>query len=285
MNALETSGIKKPRSGSDYALHHTALNGAERRGVIAAIDTIGQSATGPMKKFISAFDRELGEIISNGRAGTLDELDAAVTELLLRSNSALLPLNRDRRDIFGFCITLCLMHGSECRVMQLGDCRAYLLEHRPDRAPAATMLTRDQNSLAMVMAVEKEYTFLSNELLELSRTLHGYWGKPDTENVRAALENSKRTVELPEPCCVFAATDGIFLPLIRGLLDLNNYRLTEEQFSLEAWLVNFLDTGGHLLHPGQWQHLVPDMIHLAEQYSAKKPRYRDDIAAATAWIE
>lgn len=285
MKPIQTSGIKRPRSGSDYALHHTTSTGTDRRAVIAAIDTIGQSATGPMKKFVAAFDRDLGEIISGKSPATLDELDGAVTDLLLRGNAGLVPLNRGKRDIFGFCITVCLIRNRECRVMQLGDCRAYLLEHQQERNPSVKMLTRDQNSLAMTMDTEKEYTFLSNELLEMSRTLHCYWGKPDIENVKSTLEHSKHTVELPNPCCVFASTDGIFLPLIRSLLDLSNYKLTQEQFSLEPWLVNFMDAGEYLLRPGQWEQLVPDMVHLAEQYAMKKPRYRDDIAAATAWIE
>ncbi len=282
MKPVQTSIVKNPRHGSDYALHHTAQTGGGRRAVIAAIDTIGQSATGPMKKFISRFDDALGKIIASE---DLASMDADVTDLILRGNAELAPMNRDKRDIFGFCITVCIIRNRECRLMQLGDCRAWLLEHQPGQNPAAKLLTRDQNSLAMTLETEQEYTFLSNELLELSRTLHGYWGKPDQENAKNMLEGSKRTIELPERCCLFVSTDGIFLPLIRALLDLGNYKLTQEQFSLEPWLANFLDTGEYLIRPGQWQQLVPEMIHLAERYTMRKPRYRDDMAAVTAWIE
>lgn len=285
MKPVQTAETRKPRSGSDYALQHTAQIGEDRVAILAVLDTIGQAPTGPMKKFIGRFDDALGEIMRGFAPVTLEAMEATVTDLILQGNAELVPMNREKRDIFGFCITVCIIHNRECRIMQLGDCRAWLMEHQPGGNPSAKMLTRDQNSLAMVMEAEGEYTFLSNELLELSRTLHFYWGKPDQDSVKAALEKSKRAFQLSERCCLFLSTDGVFLPLIRGLLDLSNYKLTREQFSLEPWLVNFLDTGEYLIRPGQWQQLAPEMIHLAERYTARKPRYRDDMAAVTAWIE
>ena len=196
----------------------------------------------------------------------------------------------EKRKPIGFCLAMALTYGNKLQCKWLGDCRIYHLRPNsdPGKRPHVTLLTVDHNRLHDVMKTEETYTFLKNEMTELSRSLTLYLGKPEQGTIDSFLkEKQQNIIEIQPRDCILLLTDGTYLPLIRSMLDMSHFQLTNEQFILEKWFTNFLHEGIFFQSgnsPDRWREIIPELIQAVEKYTGRKTRYKDDIAAITLHV-
>jgi hypothetical protein len=134
------------------------------------------------------------------------------------------------------------------------------------------------------MQEEDTYVFLKNEMQELSRTLSTFWGVPNQEAAEATLDNNIVYRDLLPGDCVMLITDGVFIPILRSLLDKANFRLHRKQFYLEPWLTEMIANGGYM-DGRSCRDLLPDVVDRARHYASRKSRYQDDIAGIAVHLE
>lgn len=243
-----------------------------------------------MRRFLHRLKRDFKASCLENVAPDIAAMDKQISEFISTQNRAIWEENDPAPDRpIGFCMAMAMVCNRMVRCKWLGDCRIYHI--RPPRDAGGRivvkLLSHDQNMLCRNIEENESYTFLKNEMTELSRTLLLYWGKPEQLIVQQTLSEQSQETELAPRDLLLLLTDGLFLPLIRAKLDLSNYNLTKDEFTLEEWLSSFLERGAFFdpSRADRWQEVVPALMETTEQYTGRKTRYRDDMAAVVMRLE
>lgn len=123
---------------------------------------------------------------------------------------------------------------------------------------------------------------MQNELSQLSRHLSSYWGMANEKMIEEIFEEEVKHIELNAGEVLLFLTDGIYLPIVRSLMDQTNYHLSVDDYYLEHWLEEFIRSAGYTnseKKDKRIEDLLPDLADYCTQYTANRKRYRDDIAA------
>ncbi len=286
-HAFEYKVFRHPRHGSDYSLLAEERGRDHHSAAVAILDTIGEPRTSQLKKAVRLLEQRMQALVSDA-AGDVDAMAAALRAALLEGNQLIPTLNTHQESILGFCITAGVLVDGVFRCFWLGDSRAYYVAPppTPKANPVVRWLTADHNQLSLELIKAGEYTFLQSETLELSKSLTMYWGKPNQDQVAAALAQQGAEVVLAPGSALLLFTDGVHLPIVRALLDQLHFKLTPAQFSLEDWLARFLKKGGYLdaaENPSGWERIMPQLARFSDRYTAHKPHYRDFMAGVTIY--
>jgi len=282
---IESAKYKRPRFGSDYNICCTSGKNESARSIAMVLDTIGHDPIKNLRRFLRTVQSDINKTCRDEAHTDLSELHDAVLPHIIAHNEHIWSKNpMEKRKPVGFCLAMALIYGNKLRCKWLGDCRIYHLRPNsdPGKPPHVTLVTVDHNRLQEVMKKEETYTFLKNEMTELSRSLTLYWGKPEQTIIETVLkEQQQAVIEIQPRDCILLLTDGAYLPLVRSMLDLSHFQLTNEQFILENQFSEFLYKGGYIQPENgsdRWKEIIPDIIQSVEKYTGRKSRYKDDIA-------
>ncbi len=277
--AWNTAELKYPRRGSDFTIWAPSDGG----GVAVILDLIGQTASWGLKRHVTRIERDLDRLAQVWTDLPPDDAGSAFREWILSTNAEIHEVvsREDARnpEPGGFSMAAAFIQHGHGHVHWLGDCRAY----RVDTAgPACELLTRDHNKLQTVMTDQTDFAFLQNEMQEFSRSMHYYWGHPDQERIRKVLADQPGPSALTASQGLLLLSDGMFLPIVRSLLDLNCFRLSEHDFRLDEWMGRFLGSGDYF-NPEEpretpWEDVLNELADFTRRYTNRKARYRDDMA-------
>lgn len=288
MMHIEFETFKRPVFGSDYHVSCTRRLDDHSRTVTMVLDTIGHHPIRHVRRFLRSVRADAARICADESHGNLEDMDQALTERILAHNEYIWrnnPMENSRPA--GFCLATAVGFGNTLRCKWLGDCRVYHLrpDPTPGNPPAVTLLSTDHNRLYELVATEGTYTFLKNEMTEMSRSLTLYWGKPEQPLIENILtQQQQATIEMQPRDCVVLLTDGGFLPLVRSAMERSHFKLTKEQFRLEDILATFIDKEQFFQADAaadRWREIVPAIMRSIEKITNRKSRYKDDIAAVT----
>jgi serine/threonine protein phosphatase PrpC len=281
---IEQRRTVSPPWGSDYAICLSRRGGAEAAAACAIIDTIGDSSRIKTVGVVSLFERKLDAILRTRANDDLPALGRRVREAMLRVDDAILRIGpRPDHKVFGFCAAVGLVRGQALQVFWLGDCRAYVVRAAAGGVPAVECLTRDHNDLNDILQRNGEYEFLKSEMPELSRKLTWYWGSPDRPGLESLLAAQERIVALPPGDAVLFLTDGVYLPILRSLMELAHFRLDGRAYYLEDWMGRFLHKRGCVQAGGglDLARAHRELVAASRESTARHRRYRDSIAVAS----
>jgi serine/threonine protein phosphatase PrpC len=285
MSSLHYLSKVRPWLGSDFAFCVPSRAGANPAAIFGVVDTIGTFHALILRAFIRRIIRKIRHELLV--IDSPERLSAAVINVLMAQNQSLLALKRGpTEEPLGFCVALGGITGNQCLISSLGDCRAYRITPpvASHTAPRVTCLTRDHNGIQTVLQdyADTPRVFLKNELHERGRLLSKFWGKYNDEELRAELQQGQVRFELNTQEGLMLMTDGLYLPMVHSIMRNGGYRLSARDYYLEPWLSDFISRGEYLqgepdLRPN-WQSLLVNLFSFARDYTAKRPRYRDDMA-------
>lgn len=277
----------EPRSGSDFAIVLRRPDLEKEMIVATVLDTIGHPKGSKLGRFIPKIEKRLKTALFDDSVTDLSTLRQAV-HLAIRDINREINEMHKRVDvsIFGYCMSMVLICGNEYHPLWLGDCRTYHIQENQQQT-SVRCLTDDQNMLNETLRNREldedqtnDYTFFRNEMLQLSRTLICHWGAPPETDIFDRLESEQEIFTLAPDDTILLITDGLYLPALRRLLELTNFKLNREQFYLQDWFERFFSDGRYGLSGSSkdWKTLIPDLFGEARKYSHKKNRYKDDKA-------
>lgn len=287
MKQLEYNTIIDPRRGSDYAFCVARERAAGPVAICGVLDTMGDVRIKNTRGFFRGLEQRCADLVRDERIADLPALVDRLRAEIVQRNGEIGPAYEDGEEtVFGFCLAFAALFANRVSVLWLGDCRAYLLRRvSTDPSTNATRpwvfsLTKDHNQLHALLEKEKEYTFLKNELSDLSRRLTCFWGMQDEHLLKDVLNHPHEPTALRPDDTLLLMTDGLYLPIVRYTMELRNFRLTADEYSLRYWLQQFLTDGRFGQDEGHdWPELLDGLKRACFRVISRKPRYRDDIAA------
>ncbi|MBU0677257.1 MAG: protein phosphatase 2C family protein [Verrucomicrobia bacterium] len=272
---FEHISIIKPARSSDEPFFAEDTRGGLTRVVFGVVDTIGKPRSRQLKTFVAGLQRSAVQILKSSSATSLDELADDASGFLLKGNAEISSMKRSPRDsLFGLCVSLTIVVEKQFRVLSLGDCRTYHVS-----GDKSQCLTRDHNELASILEREEKYALLQNELSELSRTLTCHWGTPVTAQLDDVFAHSL-SGSMEDGDLLITFTDGVYLPVVRSVMDLTNCALTRDNYYLEYWMSR-VAAEVRKRHGSDFalQDFTGALLeHCAVSSGFRRKRYRDDIA-------
>ncbi len=293
-DALEYFTYTHPRRSSDYALRAVLPPPRDGLcGVYAAADMIDHPMGLRWRHYMKTAERLLHERLKEEDPADFDSLyDLIASELVWHSRQISGLRDSHDADAFGFCLSGAAVLGARCRVFRLGDCRAYHVRRLTPRADRqggfeVRCLTRDQNALGFQMAEEKTMSFFRNELIDLSKHLGCFMGIQQVDLVEHSLRREFTDVTLAPGECLLLATDGLYMPHLRALLDACAHRITEEQYYLEAWFGEHMARAHERIPPEEldyWPEIATMLIEATLEFGLRRYKYNDDIAVVGLYV-
>lgn len=283
MSAFYHHGLRKPHFSSDYSFFLESKKQGQATAAFAVLDTIGRPGRHTVHQVIRSLEQRCRVLMRDRSVADASDMLQPLREEMLEGNRVLCALNRDTPErVLGLCLFLGVLDAGGLHYLWLGDCRAYRLSFEHGE-PAVRCLTEDHNRLHKTLeAAPASYTFLKNEFSELSRTLTGYWGMPSEDDLITLLGRCTRTIEWRPGDVALAMTDGLYLPILRALMEHQQSQLNREEYYLEEWLNRFLREGRFAAIPSPDRRIKKILRALARYtrgFLRFMPRYRDDIAA------
>ncbi len=284
---LEYFTFTHPRRSSDFCFAAESPAEGPLGAVYGVTDMIGRPRRLTWRNYMRTAQRQMQQRMDRERPGTLPGLVGTLRDELLRHNGIIGELRRQHdREAFGFCSCFAAVHGKRCRVLWLGDCRAYRIRRHPRPKPGQSpfsvrCLTRDQNELGALVEKQEEVALFRNDLLSLGRHLVCYLGCDEEARVRGQLEEHVADTVLTDDDCLLLATDGFYLPLARAMLDVTNFRLSRASYYLETWMENLLAVTADLgprRRQATWEQLAGVLVEHALRQGRRHKLYRDDMA-------
>lgn len=239
---------------------------------------IGRPIGLPWRNYMHVAQRQIQRHFNKQLPKTLEERSAFLkAEMATQSRLIREIALRHDRTAFGFCVVLAVRQGWQFRIFWLGDCRAYRIARGPDGFRCQA-LTRDHNALETTLREKGEMTLFRSEMMELGKQLDLHLGT-DIDRVESALKTETTDILLNPGELLLFMTDGLYVPLIRVLMDRTNDRLSQQDLYLETLLKDWLDsqTSKTLSQP-PWEKLIRGLVDDVERYTRQHRSYRDDIA-------
>jgi len=279
-----------PRRSSDFCLR--AEHGA--RAVFGVADMIGHPQGLRWRNYMHVMNRHLGESIASTRTDDIGALVEEVCGHLLWHSRQIhnLRVAHDKA-AFGFCLAMAVMIGSECRVLSLGDCRAYRIR-RGGIGPASgerqfevRCMTRDHNALGDVVAREGVLTLFQTEMVEQTKRLGAFLGLDNDDLVARILHDAVVPVDLTPDDCLLLVTDGIYMPHLRAQMDSANFRLTRDMLYLEPWFEHVMRGADRRIPEGEfnyWPEMATILVEETLRHAGRRRQYLDDMAVTGIYL-
>lgn len=279
--ALHAFRLSRPRRSSDACLLVRDAAGEPLVGGVC--DMIGRPAGLAWRHYARTAQRQIQRALKRTAAGSLDALCDTLRDEFRKQNLQIREAaRRHDRSAFGFCAAFAARRADRFRVISLGDCRVYRLRAPP---PGATgpfcceSLTRDHNALERAVRESGGLTLFRDEILRLGKRLDVFLGA-DPRRVEEVLRAEGREWTLGPRELLLLVSDGVYVPLLRALMDRTVDRMGPGDLYLESFLAEWLSGRPEAgASPPPWERWVRRLVRDAESYAALHPAYRDDMAA------
>jgi serine/threonine protein phosphatase PrpC len=279
-----------PRRSSDFCLR--AVRGP--RAIFGVADMIGHPRGLRWRNYMRVMNRQLAHSLRAAAHADVAALTDFLREQLLWHSRQIhnFRVTHDRA-AFGFCLAMAATHGSDCRVVWLGDCRAYRVRRggvdsaSGDRQFDVTCLTRDHNALGEAVGSNAGFTLFQNEMIEKSKQLGAFLGIDNDDLVARLLLEAVTPVDLTSEDCLFLMTDGIYMPHLRAQMDSANFRLSTATYYLEEWFRNLLVAADRRIPADEanyWPEIGTILVEETLRYAAKRRQYLDDMAITGVYM-
>ena len=288
--AIEYFTFTYPRRSSDFCLRAVR----EPCAVFGVTDMIGHPRGLRWRNYMQVMNRHLGTMLRSVSPADLDALTSALSQQLLWHSRQIhdFRIVHDRA-AFGFCLAMAAIHGSACRVMWLGDCRAYRIR-RGDRDPATgerafevTCLTHDHNALGESVGREGGMVLFRSEMIEQSKRLGAFLGIEDDDLFGSLLRETVTVPALTPDDCLILITDGIYMPHLRAQMDASNFRLSRETYYLESWFRNLFTAADRRIPEDEfnyWPEMATILVEETLRHAGRRKQYLDDMAVTGIYI-
>ena len=279
-----------PRRSSDFCLR--AARGPA--AVFGVADMIGHRRGLRWRNYMHVMNRQLGHALRSEATRDVATLTDAVREQLMWHSRQIhnFRVTHDKA-AFGFCLAMAALHGSDCRVFWLGDCRAYRVRRGDvdpssgDRRFEVTCLTHDHNALGESVDREGGFTLFQNEMVEQSKRLGAFLGLDNDDRIAGILRDAVTPVALTPDDCLFLMTDGVYMPHLRAQMDAANFRLSRSTYYLETWFQNLLIAADRRIPAGEanyWPEIGTILVEETLRHTAKRRQYLDDMAVTGVYL-
>ncbi len=273
-----------PRRSSDFCLR--AIRGTS--AVFGVADMIGHPRGLRWRNYMNVMNRHLDEALRSSEVADVSALTDALREQLMWHSRQIhnFRVTHDKA-AFGFCLAMAALHGTSCRIVWLGDCRAYRIRRMGidpssgDRQFEVTCLTHDHNGLGDTVGREGGITLFQNEMIEQSKRLGAFLGLDDDNLIARLLQEAVAPVSLTPDDCLLLMTDGIYMPHLRAQMDASNFRLTTATYYLESWFQNVLAAADRRIPTGEfnyWPELATIIVEETLRHAGRRKQYLDDMA-------
>lgn len=291
MKGLKQTAITLPRFSSDYCLCAQQPGPDGGAAYFGVADMIGHPGILRRGQYMNKSERLVRMRLLEEKPDSLAAVDQMITHELARQNPQIRAVCALSENAMGYCLCAAAFYQRTFRIHWLGDCRAYHLRREHSAGEVryeVRILTQDQNMLHRTLAEKGELVFLRNELQDLSKKLDCFLGYEDDETVQRTLIGQQVGAELGPDDCLLLMTDGLYMPLVRALLDLTHFKISLKDYYLEDWLSRFLLQTENDRNPGaaaRWPELVKALVDAVRKYTRRRPEYRDDIAVLGIYPE
>lgn len=279
-----------PRRSSDFCLRAARPPSA----VFGVADMIGHPRGLRWRNYMHVMNRHLGHAIRAAPAADAAALTDALREQLMWHSRQIhnFRVTHDKA-AFGFCLAMAAMHGTDCRVLWLGDCRAYRVRRGDvdpvsgDRRFEVACLTHDHNALGEAVGRDSGFTLFQNEMIEQSKRLGAFLGLEDDDLVARLLREAVTPVTLTPDDCLILMTDGIYMPHLRAQMDAANFHLSNATYYLEAWFQNLFSAADRRIPANEgnyWPEMGTILVEETLRHTARRRQYLDDMAITGVYL-
>lgn len=279
-----------PRRSSDFSLNATAGDCS----VYGVADMIGHPHGLRWRNYMRVMNRHLKTSILKAGPSDAASLSRLITDQLLWHSRTIHEFRvQHDREAFGFCLALAGMHGVDCRVVWLGDCRVYRVRRGARdrntgmRAFDVACLTKDHNALGELVEKRGDVVLFRDEMIKLSKRLGAFMGMDSDDVVAARLAASVTPVVVQPGDCLLLMTDGVYTPHLRAQMDSANFHLSHDTYYLESWFAHLFAEASLRVPDGEfnyWPEMATILIEQTLRHVRRRKRYRDDMALTGVYL-